>query len=95
MKITKRQLRRIIKEERRKLISEQSAASEQGRLLADLSMTMDAISDIASGMYGLVDPGDTGGVAGDDMANDLELQVARLNAFYTKLELLFQAGDNK
>ena len=98
MKITKRQLRRIIKEEKLKLLKEQTAPALQGQLLADFSMTMEAISEIAAGMYGLDDPGNVkAGLSvqpvGDEMANDLEMQVERLNNLYTKLEAHFESGD--
>jgi hypothetical protein len=100
MKITKRQLRRIIKEERAKLLKEQgnpgAAGQDEAAFLADFSMTMDAIKEIAAGMYGLIDPADAGLSisAGDDMANDLELQVERLNDLYTKFERHLEYGGN-
>jgi hypothetical protein len=138
MKITKRQLRRIIREEKRKVLSESrqgglgigfanyspnshpnfekfygkgaqvvgldyrqstiaeaSRESAEGAILAELSMIMDSISDIASGMYGLVDPlgEDPGG--GDEMAGDLELQVERLNDLYTQAQRHFESQDSE
>jgi hypothetical protein len=83
MKISKNQLRRIIKEEKARLtesapfpvasrahpdfaaavrgasprLNEQSRASREGEILADLAITSDAISSIHDEMYGLVMPG--------------------------------------
>ena len=103
MKITKRQLRRIIKEEKLKLLKEQgnpgAAGQDEGKFLADFSMTMDAISEIAAEMYGLDDPGNVkAGLStnpvGDQMASDLEMQVKRLNDLYTKFEYHLDNGGN-
>ena len=93
MKITKRQLRRIIKEEKQRILSEQSREAKEGNLLADFNMIVTSIEEIAAGMYGLVDPGEPREAAGDDMANDLELQVERLNDLYAKLESHFESMD--
>ena len=112
MKITKRQLRSIINEEKQRLnetfspmksiahpemlalIREQSTVAQEGALLADLSSIMDSIGGIANGMYGLQDPGDPGMQVGDEMAGDLELQVERLNGFFTQLETYFEMIDD-
>ena len=112
MKITKRQLKRIIKEEKKRLnetfspmksiahpemltlIREQSTAAQEGVLLADLSSILDSIGEIANGMYGLQDPGEPGLQLGDEMAGDLELQVERLNSFFTQLETYFEMIDD-
>ena len=93
MKITKRQLRRIIKEERARILSEQSREAKEGALLADLNMVVTSIEEIAAGMYGLVDPGEPGGAAGDEMASDLEMQVERMNDIYRRIEAHFQSMD--
>ena len=93
MKITKRQLRRIIKEEKQRILSEQSREAKEGNLLADFNMVVTSIEEIAAGMYGLVDPGEPREAAGDDMANDLELQVERLNDLYRKLESHVESMD--
>ena len=92
MKITKRQLRRIIKEERAKLV-EQSRVGKEARLLADLNDIATAIEEIARGMYGLVDPGEPGGAAGDEMAADLEMQIERMNEVYRRLEAHLESMD--
>ena len=65
MKITKRQLKRIIKEEKARILSEQSREAKEGALLADFNMVVTSIEEIAAGMYGLVDPGDPRVAAGD------------------------------
>jgi hypothetical protein len=92
MKITKRQLKRIIKEERAKLI-EQSRVGREARLLADLNDIATAIEEIARGMYGLVDPGEPRGNAGDEMAADLEMQIERMNEVYRRLEAHLESMD--
>ena len=92
MKITKRQLRRIIKEEKAKL-HEQSRQAKEGALLADFNMVATSIEEIAAGMYGLVDPGEPRAAAGDEMASDLEMQVERINDIYRRLEAHFQSMD--
>ena len=94
MKITKRQLRRIIKEEKTRILSEQSREAKEGALLADLNMVVTSIEEIASGMYGLVDPGGNGD-AGDEMAEDLEMQIERMNDFYRRLEAHLQSMDSE
>ena len=92
MKITKRQLKRIIKEERQKLV-EQSRVGKEARLLADLNDIATAIEEIARGMYGLVDPGEPRGNAGDEMASDLEMQIERMNEVYRRLEAHLESMD--
>lgn len=117
MKITKRQLRRIIKEEKAKLLSEgpltphemgmaaakmddqrrvkgQSREAKEGRLLGDLASITSAVQEISDGLYGLEDPGDPGGPAGDEMAQDLEMQIERLNEFFGMLEAHFESMDS-
>ena len=93
MKITKRQLRRIIKEEKTKLIKERSRASSEGELIADLASIRDAIEEISTGMYGLVDP-DGYAASGDEMAEELMLHVNRLDAFYNRLNAYFKTVDD-
>ena len=92
MKITKRQLRRIIKEEKAKL-HEQSRQAKEGALMADIDSIASTIEEIAAGMYGLVDPGEPRGAAGDELARDLEMQVARLNDHYQKMVAHFESMD--
>jgi hypothetical protein len=91
MKTTKNQLRRLIREEKSRLLSELSSEAAEGGLLADLSMTSDAIGEIAAGMYGLIDPSGLSIPAGDELAQDLEMQVKRLNALFDQLEAYFES----
>ena len=95
MKITKRQLRRIIKEEKLKVIKEQSTIAKEADLLTDLTRTADAIQEIADGLYGLQDPGDPGMQVGDEMGESLGLQVERLNGLFDRLEAYFEQADIK
>ena len=92
MKITKKELRKIIREEARRM-SEASREAKEGALLGDLSMIMTAVQEIAKGMYGLIDPSEPGDTYGDELAGDLEMQVERLNQVYTQLEAHFQSMD--
>ena len=93
MKITKSQLKRIIKEEKQRILSEQSREAKEGALLADFNMVIASIEEIAAGMYGLVNPGEPRESAGDDMAADLEMQVERMNDIYRKLEAHLESMD--
>ena len=93
MRITKRQLRKIIKEEKSRLLSEQSRISREANLLADLNSIATSIEEIARGMYGLVDPGEPRGNAGDEMASDLEMQIERMNQVYRQLEAHLESMD--
>ena len=86
MKITKRQLRRIIKEERAKLLKEGRVTNEAG-MMADLDSIATEIEGIASEMYG------TSGAAGDGLAQQLEGQVERLNTFYDLMVGHFESMD--
>jgi len=76
MKITKNQLKRIIKEEREKLLRKKLNETHTMESVQDLSNIIDAIDDIAGGVY-QSDP---------DLAKDLEMQVERLANLHDKLE---------
>jgi len=91
VKITKRQLRRIIKEEKAKL-NEQSREVKEAGLMTDLDSIVTSIEQLAAGMYGLVDPGGNGD-AGDEMAQDLEMQAERLTKFYDSMVAHFESMD--
>ena len=95
MRITKRQLKRIIKEERAKILREapRDRINKEAGLMSDLDSIASAIEEIAGGMYGLTDPGGTGAPEGDSMAQDLELQVERLNALYDQMVAHFESMD--
>ena len=80
MKITKNQLRRIIKEEKAKLTKEKLNETHSMESVKDLSSIIDAIDDITNGVY-QSDP---------ELAKDLEMQVERLANLYDKLERSLQ-----
>ncbi len=44
-------------------------------------------------MYGLIDPGDPDVSNGDDMAQELEMQVERLSALYDQMVAHFESMD--
>jgi len=92
MKITKRQLRRIIKEEKKSLIKE-GRINTEAVLLSSLDSIASSIEDITSGMYGLEDPGDPGISSGDDMAQELEMQVERLTSLHAQMVAYFESMD--
>ena len=93
MKITKRQLKRIIKEEKTKILMERTRASREGDLQREMADIMQALHEISTGMYGLVDPNAPGDTYGDELANDLGMQVARLNDLYGALQRHFESMD--
>ena len=80
MKITKQQLRRIIKEEKAKLTKEKLNETHSMESVKDLSSIIDAIDDITNGVY-QSDP---------ELAKDLEMQVERLANLHDKLERSLQ-----
>lgn len=77
MKITKRQLRRIIREEREKLSREKLNEAHSMDSVQELSSIIDAVDEIANGVY-QNDP---------ELAQDLEMQVERLANLHDKLKL--------
>ena len=88
MRITKRNLRRIIKEEAVRL-AEASRPDQEAALLVDVDSIATSIEEIAAGMYGMSGP--TGPQDGDEMAADLEMQVERLNDFFQRLQGHFES----
>jgi hypothetical protein len=93
MKITKRQLRKIIKEEKAKLAeAPRDRINTEATLLSDLDSIASSIEEVAAGMYGLVDPSGNGD-AGDEMAADLEMQIERLNALHRAMTAHFESMD--
>ena len=81
MKITKNQLRRIIREEKAKLVKENISRKKLNEThsagsVQELSNIIDAIDEIASGVY-QNDP---------ELAKDLEMQVERLTNLHDKLK---------
>jgi len=76
MKITKNQLRKIIKEEKAKLSRKKLNESHSMDTVKELSDIIDAVDEIADGVY-QNDP---------ELAKDLEMQVERLANLHDKLE---------
>ena len=76
MKITKNQLRRIIREEREKLSRGKLNETHTPESVKELSDIIDAVDEIANGVY-MSDP---------ELANDLQMQVQRLANLHDKLE---------
>ena len=93
MKITKRQLKRIIKEEKARLLSEQSRIAKEARLLSNLDNIATAIEELARGVYGMSGPGTVSGDAGDEIAQDLEMQVERLTDLHRAMQAHFESMD--
>ena len=76
MKITKNQLRRIIREEREKLSRRKLNETHSMNSVKELDDIRASISDIAVGVY-QNDP---------ELANELELQIERLEILHDKLK---------
>ena len=100
MKITKRRLRKIIKEERTKLLKEQSRASSEGELIANLAMAIDELGGIHDEMYGLVLPGPQKArrsddpTYGDELARRLQTELDNLNSLADDLNAYFETVDD-
>ena len=90
MKITKRQLRRIIKEEKVRLLREQSPEAYEGIILANFASAMDRIETLKDEMYGMVDP--DGQSAGDSLAGQIQMEVENLDNVYRQLKAYFEHG---
>ena len=94
MKITKQQLRRIIKEEKARLLNEAADVD----LLSALDRAISRVEAVEKEVYGLVDPGEAPGTEpmGDDLGGTLAIAIQELNKFYKDLELHFddEAGRN-
>ena len=76
MKITKSQLRTIIREEKSKLSRKKLNETHTLGSVQDLSSIIDSINDIVNGVY-QNDP---------ELAKDLEMQVERLTSLHDKLK---------
>jgi len=96
MKITKRQLKRIIKEEKVKVLNE----ADQHIVLSAWDQAIGKVEAVEKELYGLVDPETytrgTGEQAGDDLGAQLAAAIMELNQAYKALELHFddEAGRN-
>ena len=93
MKITKRQLKRIIKEERTRLLKEQaqSRVSVEGKLIGELAGLLADLQGIKHELFGLVDPEgeDMGSVYGEE----LEATILEMEDWADKLEAHFESMD--
>ena len=76
MKITKRQLRRIIREEKARILKRRLNEAHSMDSVQELDDIRASISDIAVGVY-QNDP---------ELANELELQIERLEILHDKLK---------
>jgi hypothetical protein len=86
-KTLKDELRKIIREEKAKLVKEDSRSpiTREAHLQVELDSITTAIEEIAGGIWG----------QDDELAQDLELQVERLNDLYAKLTAHFQQQDDE
>ena len=82
MKITKRQLRRIIREEKAKLSRRKLNETHSMDSVQELDDIRVSISDIAVGVY-QNDP---------ELANELEMQIERLEILHDKLKRSLQGS---
>ncbi len=105
MKITKRKLRRIISEERSRLLKEQpSLATRQANLLSAIDQGIGKVEEVEKEMYGLVDPSEISSThptgptptTGDNLATQLAAAIVDLNNAFEAVELYFddEAGRN-
>jgi hypothetical protein len=101
MKITKRQIKRIIKEEKKNILCE----AEQHVLLSAWDQAIGKVEAVEEELYGLVDPdaveggtrmGEPNQTFGDQMAVQLAAAIVELNQAFEALELHFddEAGRN-
>ena len=94
MKITKRQLRKVIKEEKRSLLCE----AEQHVILSAWDQAIMNVEAVEKELYGLEDPYNVGEVPpfGDVLGEQLAAAIKELNQAYKALELHFddEAGRN-
>jgi hypothetical protein len=93
MKVTKRQLKRIIKEGKIKITLNEGRIVDEVQLMTDLDDIASAVEEIAEGMYGMSGPGTVSGDEGDEMAESLLLQVERLNVLYSQMVSHFESMD--
>ena len=92
MKITKKQLKRIIKEERAKLMKEnRSREANEGQLIGELAGLLSDLHAVKKELYGLTDPDgvDMGSVYGDE----LEATIMEIEDWVGRLEMHFESMD--
>ena len=93
MKITKRQLKQIIKEERAKLVREsQSRESKEGELLGTLAGVIGDLKLIKKELFGLVDP--DGEQMGAVYGEELEATIIELDEWMGELNTHFESMDS-
>ena len=91
MKITKRQLRRIIKEEKARILSEQSRESVEGKLLGSFSSLIKDLQDQIFELSGLTD--DDGVDMGTVYGEELDATVEELLDWQGELTKHFESMD--
>jgi len=99
MKITKRQLKRIIKEEVTKLHSREGSVGAEGELLGELMTIVRDLRIIEKELYGLVEPGqrrpDPGAPQmGDVYGDELNAVIEEVENFREKLDTHFGLHDD-
>ena len=97
MKITKRQLKRIIKEETTRLHSREGRVGGEGALLGELMTIIGDLRIIEKELYGLVEPGqrrDPGAPQmGDVYGDELDAVIESVEDFKEKLTTHFEVMD--
>jgi len=98
MKISKTQLRSIIKEEVTKLHSREGLVGGEGELLGELMTIIQDLRTIEKELYGLVEPGqyrpDPGAPQmGDVYGDELDAVIEEVENFKEKLESHFELYD--
>jgi hypothetical protein len=98
MKITKKQLRRVIKEEVTKLHSREGMVGGEGALLGELMTIITDLRTIEKELYGLVEPGqhrpDPGAPQmGDVYGDELDAVIEEIENFKDRLEGHFELYD--
>jgi len=99
MRITKRQLKRIIKEETTRLHSREGLVGGEGELLGELMTIIQDLRTIEKELYGLVEPGPTGGGGGranmgDVYGEELDAVIEEVENFKEKLNTHFELYDD-
>ena len=92
MKITKRQLRRIIKEEKARLLNEQSPIANAERSKGGYA-DQSAVNQATDGIIGILQTVET--EAEVDLEDDIEAKAAARNAALLVCAQAFQAADHK
>ena len=93
MKITKSQLKRIIKEEKQKLLKEasQDRITVEGKLLGNLMALIGDLMTVEKELYGLSD--DEGADMGSVYGEELNGAIDALDAWREKLTIHFESMD--